>query len=491
MASPQRRGALVALIACGGAHLRLDVREQPRATARGRDEHGERLVELAAVEIRIEVTETRRQTAAHLAVGGGERPAAQVPGAVTQPEQRVELLDQLDGRRATPQRTDVDRHPSRWARRYLEHRIADVEAAAQVDVAIRPPSRKRHVAGWAQLLDQPVLEHERAELGARAAMVDECCARGPVAVARRGVKVRSRARPQRDRLADVERGPVLVAEQVDARLAGQGVELQRGTRPRRTRARHGRRAPPARAARRQQLDGVADCRRVCAEAPEQRAEDARARLRVRQRAMALGHLDAERGGQAGELALADQRCETARQRDRAQRRRVRPAQPLRRKRRAQHATVERSRMGDEHAPTQHRFEPAEHGSRRLRIRQHRFRDPGKPPDPTRQRLRHGDQRRVAVVQLAAADEHCADLRRLAGLAGAPVGLDVNGEKLGAAQRSLEQHPTEISATPDSVHVRLQAHAPFDQPHEALESALAAQLANRRRRDRNHPRSSSQ
>ena len=52
--------------------------------------------------------------------------------------------------------------------------------------------------------------------------------------------------------------------------------------------------------------------------------------------------------------------------------------------------------------------------------------------PRDERLRDADERAPAVVQLAAADQHRADLGQLAALAREPVGLGVDGEELGVA-----------------------------------------------------------
>jgi len=63
--------------------------------------------------------------------------------------------------------------------------------------------------------------------------------------------------------------------------------------------------------------------------------------------------------------------------------------------------------------------------------------PGEALDPAPQRRAHADQRLVAVVQLAAADEHRADLRQLAGVPRQPVGLGVDDEELRMGERLIE------------------------------------------------------
>ena len=89
--------------------------------------------------------------------------ARQRAAAVAQPEQRVELLDELGRRRAAAHRADADGVARGGLARDLEDRERDVQPAAQVDVAVGL-GLAAHVAGRAQRLDQPVLEQQRAEL---------------------------------------------------------------------------------------------------------------------------------------------------------------------------------------------------------------------------------------------------------------------------------------------------------------------------------------
>jgi hypothetical protein len=103
------RGPLVALGARRVAHLVLDVGEQRRAAVLGAAEQPERRVEPLAIEVRVEVAEAGRQAAAHLPVGGRVRAPRQPAAAVAQPEQRVELLDELLRGHAAAQRPDADR----------------------------------------------------------------------------------------------------------------------------------------------------------------------------------------------------------------------------------------------------------------------------------------------------------------------------------------------------------------------------------------------
>jgi hypothetical protein len=323
------------------------VGQQRRAAIAVAGEQRERLVEPAAVEVGIEVVEARRQAAPHLAVG--RRPLAQAQGtpAMAQAEQRLQLLLELDRHRPAAQRADGHRVAGRRLAGDLEHRIGDVQAAAQVDVGV--VVLVDDVAGRAQLADQPVLEHERAELRAGRAVVDDRRLLGPALDPRRGREVRPRAGAQRDRLADVEHLPGGVAHEVDAGLVGQpggrrGAALddaagERAPRPR----------PRSAAHRPQRREPVGDRRRVRAQAPEQRAEDARAGLGVGERAVLDLDVDAERVGQRGEAALAHERREAARERDGAQHRRVGPGEVRARERLREDAAVEGRVVGHQHA----------------------------------------------------------------------------------------------------------------------------------------------
>ena len=66
--APQPRRAFVALLGRGRAHLILDVGNQPLARV-SRNEQTQRLVEAAAIQVGIQIAQTRRQAAAHLPVG--------------------------------------------------------------------------------------------------------------------------------------------------------------------------------------------------------------------------------------------------------------------------------------------------------------------------------------------------------------------------------------------------------------------------------------
>ena len=194
-----------------------------------------------------------------------------------------------------------------------------------------------------------------------------------------------------------------------------------------------------RAGRAQQRERVADRRGVGAQPREQRAEDARARLGVGQRAVRDLDVDAQRLGQRPQPALAGERVQPARQRDRAQHRRRRPVEAGAREGLGQHAAVERPRCGRR---ARARGALGELGQRRLgrrRLVDHRLRDPGEALDAARQRRADAHQRLPAVVQLAPADEHGADLGDLARVARQAVRLRVDDQELRAVQGRGEIH----------------------------------------------------
>ena len=183
---------LVALGRGGGGHLLVHVAQQRRAAVARCREEGERLVEAAAVGVGIEVAQAGRRAAAHLAVGRGMLAARELAPAVAQREQRVELLAQLDRERPPAQRPDADPAPGGRRRGHLQDGVGDVQAAAQVDVGV--DVLVAHVARRLEAADQAVLQHERAELGARDLEVDGLGLRGPRALGGRRREVRPGAR---------------------------------------------------------------------------------------------------------------------------------------------------------------------------------------------------------------------------------------------------------------------------------------------------------
>ena len=267
--------------------------------------------------------------------------------------------------------------------------------------------------------------------------------RGPAGARGAGLEMRARPGAQRHRLSHVQRAARAVAEHVDAGGGGQARQVKAarhagpGQPPRRRAA--PRAAPPAG---REQLDSVRDRGRVRAQAAEQRTEDSGARLGVGQGAVLDLDLDAQRGGQRREPALAHQRGEAARQGDRAQHRRIGPLQAGALEGLPEHAAVERRRVGDEGAPGQTAGQLRQDAAGRRRLGDHLLRDPGQALDAARERSLHAHERLESLVQLPAADQHGAHLGQLAVLAGGAVGLDVDGEELGRGQRQIARFHTE-------------------------------------------------
>ena len=243
--------------------------------------------------------------------------ASQGPAAVAQAVERRELVRELGGERAAPERPHVHGvAPGRRAR-HLEHREGDVETAAQEHVPVG--ALQLAVARRLPVLDEPVLEYERAQLRVGGPVVHDLGALGP---ARGGAEVRPGARAERYRLPHVERTAAVVAKDVHPRVVGEGGEVGplggRDPGPRLRLA-----LPPARA---EQLERLADGDGVRAEAREQRAEHASARERVGQRAVHLLHLDPEGVRERGEPPPPRQRREAAGELDRAEHRRARPVE---------------------------------------------------------------------------------------------------------------------------------------------------------------------
>ena len=285
---------------------------------------------------------------------------------------------------------------------------------------------ERLVAGRLPLLDQPVLEHERAQLRVRGPVVHDLGALGP---AGGRAEVRARARAKRHRLPHVQRLPALVAEHVHARVVRQRREV-RALVARDRLARLGLARATARA---EQVERVADRDRVRAQLREQRAEHARARERVRQRAVHLVDLDAERAGERREPALAHERREPARERDGADHRRLRPVEPGALERLAQNADVEAGVVGDHHPPLEQVGQLAEHLVRRRRSVHHALCNAGEALDAARERPLDPDERVVGLVQLPAAHEHRPDLGHLAEVAAVAVRLGVERHELGGGE----------------------------------------------------------
>ena len=389
---------------------------------------GERHVELATVGVRVEVAEAGGDAAAHLPVRRRVRAHLQLAPAVAQPVEGRELVGQLARQRTAAERPDVHGVPGRRLVRHLEHGIGDVEAAAQVAVAVG--ALQLHVSGGLPLLDQPVLEHEGTQLRVGRPVVHDLRALRP---ARGRAEMRPGTRAQRHRLAHVQRPPALVAEDVDA-----GVVRQRGeVRALIARDRLAGLGLARATARAQQVEGIAHRHRVRAQLREQRAEDTRAREGVGQRAVHLVHLDPERAGERREGALPDERGEAACELNGAEGGRRGPVEPCALERLAQHAHVEARVVRDQHAALEQVGELAQNLLRRRRAVDHPLGDPGEALDPARERALHLHERVEGLMQLPAAHEDGTDLGHLAEVAAVPVGLGVERHELGGREGLVE------------------------------------------------------
>ena len=340
---------------------------------------------------------------------------AQRAAAVAQREERVELLHELDRRAPAAQRADRHRAPRRGRGRDLEHGVGDVQAAAQVDV--RVVVLHAHVARRAQLLDEPVLEHERAELGRRRAVVDHRRLRDP-ALATPSWAGSATARGCAGR-------PTCRCRAPGRRRCG------RGRRPARRAARRRRRGAPRGPGARScdpRADGAACAPRRCSsssasptvpacddEPRQQRAQHARGASRRRPARGALTSTSMPSASASGsQPAPARERREAARERDRAQRRAASGHSSSARAN-AWRSTRRSNAMlcADEHPALELLGEVGQHELDRRRLVDHRLRDPGEALDHATERRADADERLPAVVQLAAADEHRAELGELA------------------------------------------------------------------------------
>ena len=358
--------------------------------------------------------------------------ARQRAPAVAQPEQRVELLDELDRAGAPAQRPDGDAVPGRRLARDLEDRERDVEAAAQVDVAVG----RLLEALVARRAAAPGSGGSRARARrARSASPGSRRARPGRSTSPGGREVRARPRAQATDLPTYSGLPVGVAEDVDAGLVRQRREMSG---PGVARALGRRRARPRRARRAGAGGSSASASPtvagVRAQPREQRAEHARAGLGVGQRAVRVLDLDPERVGERGEPALALQRREPSRQRDRAQRPAGRATSSAARSK-AWRSTRGRSAAlwATSTRPRICAGQLGQHALRRRRRVDHRLRDPGEALDAARQRRA---RRRPASPSARAARRRRRAPRRPRSartVLAEPVGLGVDGEELRGEQ----------------------------------------------------------
>ena len=232
--------------------------------------------------------------------------ARQPPPAVAQAEQRVELLDELVRESPAAQRPDRDRVPGGRARRRPRGSGTGCRAGSGCSTSRSSRASQADVAGRAQLLDQAVLEHQRAELRARRSVVDDRRrARSSRPARVDGAKcARARLRIETD-LPTYSVAPAASRNRYTPGSRGSSAKSSCGRRGERRRVRA---APTAAAAGAGAAAAAAPARRaivdrVRAQPREQRAQDPRARLRIGQRAVRDVDLDPERVGERAEPAL--------------------------------------------------------------------------------------------------------------------------------------------------------------------------------------------
>ena len=267
---------------------------------------------------------------------------------------------------------------------------------------------------------------------------------------RRGREVRPRPAADRDRLADVEHPARGVAEQVDARVAraarrsrAAAPACARGELPARSRAR----GPRARAAREAPLGSSAAIASATVPALAHRrgnsAHSTRAQVSASASARwATADLDPERVGEHGQLALALQRQHHPGQRRRAEHRRVGPLADRSRSNAWRSTRRSTARCGrPSRGPASRSASSGSTASGQGAASTIAWVMPVKRWMPAPQRRARAHQRAPAIVQLAAADQHRADLGHLAGVAAEAVGLGVDDQELGAWPRARRADPS--------------------------------------------------
>ena len=223
---PVTGGVLESLVLRGGLHLLLELALDRLHLAGEELDH--RLDDRAVVLLR-DVADAGRETALDVVVEtrytrvpAGLRPLARPvrEDAVEHVERLAHLL-RVRVRAEVPDAGTVPLAREHHARVVVLHRDRDVRerlVVAQAHVERRPVP-----------LDEVLLEMEGLHLAARDDDLDVGDTLGQLAdldpAVGRLLEVRAHARPQRLRLADVEHRAVGVAEQVDARLGRQGLEL--------------------------------------------------------------------------------------------------------------------------------------------------------------------------------------------------------------------------------------------------------------------------
>ena len=328
--------------------------------------------------------------------------------------------------------------PARRLGRHLQHGIRDVEAAAQVAVAVGP--LQRLVAGRPPLLDQPVLQHERAQLRVRRPVVHDLGALGPSGGR---AEVRTRARAQRHRLPHVQRLPALVAEDVDARVVRQRREV--GPLVGRDRARPARSSARAAAT----AAGRPRRRRVIAFAHSRgnSAQNTRAHVRASGSARWTSSTSMPSDPASG----ASPRFRTSGANRRASctvhsTGGFGQSSPARSNACRSTPHVEARVVREQHAALEQVGDLGQHLVGRRRSVHHALCNAGEALDAARQRALDLDERVVRLVELPAADEHGADLGHLAEVAAVAVRLGVERHELGGGEGCVEvQHGPAIES----------------------------------------------
>ena len=289
------------------------------------------------------------------------------------------------------------------------------------------------VARRLPVLDEPVLEYERAQLGVGGPVVHDLGALGP---ARGRAEVRPRARAQRHRLAHVERPAAVVAKHVHPRVVGEGREVgPLGGRDRRP-------AGSVLRARRRERSSSSAWPTVTAFAHRRgnSAQNTRAQVSASGSARCTSSTSIPRASASG--ASPRRRASGAKRRascDRAEHRRARPVEAGALERLAEHAPVEARAVRHEHPPAQQLGHLRQHLAPAGARVHHRLRDPGEALDPARQRpLRRARASRTSRAARPPPTSTAPTSVSSQQLAAEAVGLGVERHELGAGHRLLEQ-----------------------------------------------------
>ena len=138
-------------------HAPVDVARAAPSPAVGPLEERERPVEPPAVGVRVQIAQAGRHAAPHLPVDGGMSAAGQARPQWRSPNSDSSWSTSSARRGLAAHGPMFTAWPRGRLPRHLEHRVGDVEPAAQVAVAVRVLHAL--VAGRLPGLDQPVLQH--------------------------------------------------------------------------------------------------------------------------------------------------------------------------------------------------------------------------------------------------------------------------------------------------------------------------------------------